>query len=255
MSANSGGGAPSNKPANDAVGSDTSDMREIQTRFHEELDLVDVIARQVLKTIDGAVQLDELLAAGREGLFDAARRFDPERGIPFRAYANYRVEGAIVDAVRKTMHLPRRTHERLEMLHAASSVSQGEQAAALLDTNIWYGDRNPEVRLDDQLATFVTSAMMAPDPAGSSDTGSDAEPVENPEEAYARAELMAIVRSAIAELDEYEAKAISLYYFEGKTNDEAASTLRVATSWAHRLHTRAIERLTKRLRHVIREQA
>jgi RNA polymerase sigma factor for flagellar operon FliA len=252
MSAKPGVGAPTNTPANDAFVRDAAEMREIQARFHAELDLVEIIAKQILKAIDGAVQLDELLSAGREGLFDAARRFDPGREIPFRAYANYRVEGAIVDVVRKTLRLPRRAYERLAMLQAASFVSEGEQTAALNPSNGWYADRDPEVRLDAHLATMVTSAMMA-DEAETSGVAFDSDPTETPEEAYERAELMAIVRSAMSELDEYEARAISLYYLEGKTHDEAADTMKVAKSWAHRLHTRALERLTKRLRHIVRD--
>jgi RNA polymerase sigma factor for flagellar operon FliA len=253
MSATNGSGAPSNVPANDSFGGNAKEMLAIQARFHNDLDLVEIVAKQVLKAIDGAVQLDELIAAGQEGLFDAARRFDPDRGIPFRAYANYRVEGAIIDTVRRTMRLPRRAHERLEMLEASSFVSQGEQAAALQTANAWYADRDPEVRLDDQLATIVTSALMSSEASGGSDGESDGDQPANPEEAYERAELMALVRSAMADLDEYEAKAISLYYFEGKTHDEAAEAMKVAKSWAHRLHTRALERLTKRLRQMIRD--
>ena len=249
MSAISGNGASSEHPENDTLAGDTNKTREVQALFHSELDLVDVIAKQILKTIDGAVQYDELVSAGQEGLFDAARRFDPARGIPFRAYANYRVEGAIIDSVRRTLRLPRRAHERLAMLQATSLINQGEHDAALRATNPWYGNIDPEARLDDQLATIVTSAMMSPDGTGNADGASDDEQTSNPEEAYARAERMALVRSAIAELDPYEAKAISLYYFEGKTHDEAAAAMKVAKSWAHRLHTRALERLTKRLRH------
>lgn len=234
---------------------DTADLRsrEVQALFQSEIDLVQVIAKQILRTIDGAVQLDELVSAGLEGLFDAARRFDPTRGIPFRAYANYRVEGAIVDAVRHTLRLPRRAHERLAMYHAASNVNQGEHEATLSATNGWYADMDPEERLNGQLATIVLSAMMSEGGStGGEGASNDGQPT-NPEEAYERAELMAMVRSAVAELKGYEARAISLYYFEGKTHEEAAEAMKVAKSWAHRLHTRALERLTKQLRLAIRD--
>ena len=94
-------------------------------RFNAELDLVEIVARQVGKTIGRGVELDDLLGYGREGLLDAARRFDPARGVPFRAYANYRVRGAIIDGVRTMARLPRRAHERLNALSAANHYGEG----------------------------------------------------------------------------------------------------------------------------------
>jgi RNA polymerase sigma factor FliA len=215
------------------------------------LDLVDRVAKQVSRAICGAVEFDELVAAGHEGLFDAARRFDQQRHIPFRVYATYRVEGAIVDAVRKTLRLPRRVREQLAMIEAASLVNRGQRAEALRSEHLWSRREAPEVSLKNQLATIVTAAVIAGDSAAGEDESSGESQGANPEEAYARAELMAMVRAAISELDEYEAKLISLYYFESKSYEAAADAMKISRPRAHRLHTRAMYRLTKLLRSAI----
>ena len=98
---------------------------EALRRFEESLGLVEAIARQVKKIVGNAVELAELISFGREGLLEAARRFDPSRGVPFRAYASYRVRGAIFDGLRKLSRLSRRTHERINGLAAAASVGEG----------------------------------------------------------------------------------------------------------------------------------
>ena len=51
--------------------------------------------------------LDELIAAGRWGLVDAIRRFDPARGVAFHRYAPTRIYGAIMDSLRRADHLTR----------------------------------------------------------------------------------------------------------------------------------------------------
>ena len=50
---------------------------------------------------------DELVAAGTFGLVEAARRFDPSKGVPFERWAVLRIRGAVVDAVRALDFAPR----------------------------------------------------------------------------------------------------------------------------------------------------
>jgi RNA polymerase sigma factor for flagellar operon FliA len=67
----------------------------------ENLDLVDPIARGVGRMLAVSVELDDMIQAGRIGLMQAARRFDPGAGVPFRVYAKSRVRGAIIDTFRR----------------------------------------------------------------------------------------------------------------------------------------------------------
>lgn len=46
-------------------------------------------------------ELDELVGDGMVALVEAAERFDPERGVPFTAFARHRVRGAMVDGYRR----------------------------------------------------------------------------------------------------------------------------------------------------------
>ena len=47
------------------------------------------------------VEFDELVALGNAGLAEAAQRYEPDRGATFATFAWYRVQGAIVDGLRK----------------------------------------------------------------------------------------------------------------------------------------------------------
>lgn len=237
----------------DAGGNGQSDLsREINERFASELPLVELVAKRVWRAIDRVVQFDELLAAGREGLFDAARRYNSRSEASFRTYANYRVEGAMFDAVRTASRLPRRLRERVLMLEAANLVNEGESAEILCEDNSWASNEGSEGCLSDQLATIVTAAIMRSDQDTRAAEPSEAVS-ESPEDAYARAELAAMVRAAISELDEFEANVIRCYYFEEKSYGQAADAMRISKPWAHRIHAKAMDRLTKRLRAMIRD--
>ena len=65
------------------------------------------------------VAFEELVALANAGLAEAASRFDAARGVRFSTFAWYRVNGAIIDGLRRTTHLPRRTWAKLVALRAA----------------------------------------------------------------------------------------------------------------------------------------
>jgi RNA polymerase sigma factor for flagellar operon FliA len=228
-----------------------ADAPEVLERFNSNLDLVDIVARQIKRTVGTAAELAELQSYGREGLLDAARRYDESRGVPFRAYANYRVRGAIIDGVRSMARLPRRLHDRLRALQAAGDYSEGAaedvnapgtQAALRADA-----DR----ALSDHLAGMATAVAMGL--VARSGYGEEGESVgisqsRSPEEQMADAELLHVVRQAIDSLPKEEAELVRRHYLEGERFDHVAEELGLSKSWASRLHTRAIGRLTKRLR-------
>ena len=61
---------------------------------------------------------------------------------------------------------------------------------------------------------------------------------------------MAIVRDTISGLPKEEAELVRRHYLEGERFDRVAQELGLSKSWASRLHTRAMGRLSKRLRGV-----
>lgn len=229
----------------------TQDPPEVLERFDSALDLVEILAKQIARTLGPTVELGDLVSYGREGLLDAARRFDPARGVPFRAYASYRVRGSIVDGMRSMARLPRRVHERLRGLAAASEFSAGRLEDMAQPAAPGSSRADADRALADHLAGMATA--MAVGLVLQTAHGEEGELVgvaqdQSPEEALARAELLAVVRETIATLPHEEAELVRRHYLEGERFDLVASELGLSKSWASRLHTRAMGRLTKRLR-------
>jgi len=69
---------------------------------------VRIVARREWTRLGGQVDLDELIADGAVGLVDAAKRFDPSRGLTFLTFAHHRIRGAMLDGLRQIEEGPRR---------------------------------------------------------------------------------------------------------------------------------------------------
>lgn len=226
-------------------------MSEEHARFESALDLVESLVRRIAREIGPGVDLDELRSFGREGLLDAARKFDAERGVPFRGYASFRVRGAIIDGVRSSSRLPRRAHERLSGIAAAARTSEGSLEDVFAPPAPGATPEDADRALAEHLAAMATAVAVGLLATTAHGDGNERVPVsaaESPEEALGRAEMLELVRRTIPELPHEEAELVRRHYLEGERFDEVAKDLGLSKSWASRLHTRAIKRLTDRLR-------
>jgi RNA polymerase sigma factor FliA len=226
---------------------DTPDSPEVLARFAAELDLVDIVARQMgSRARGGTVTLDDLRSFGREGLLQAARTFDPTRGVPFRRWANLRIKGAVIDGLRQWGGLPRRVYRELYGEEAGDRMLEAydEEDAAGPVTSAEGADE----RLSSYLAGIATAIAVgtlvaAPrenvDPEGGDVT---------PEDLLGDAQLLARVKEIVAGLPEQQRTLVQKHYFGGETLDDAAASIGLSKSWGSRLHARALEAIGQELR-------
>jgi DNA-directed RNA polymerase specialized sigma subunit len=97
--------APVTKPATTAktsFGKTTADSAMSHSRRVEAgLPFVEALARRMAATMPHSIDLSDLVQDGVIGLIDAAHRFDDSRGIKFETFAERRIRGAMIDALRK----------------------------------------------------------------------------------------------------------------------------------------------------------
>jgi RNA polymerase sigma factor FliA len=209
------------------------------------LELARRAASMIFPRVRGYLELEELVALGNAGLAEAAHRFDPDRGVAFSTFAWYRVQGAIVDGLRRNTQLPRRTWAKLVALRAASEYleQRGERELGATQRG------NAPATGADALAA-VKTAMSAIGTIyltsleaireGGFDVAGDA---PAPSAGLETRKVAAKLREAIAALPERERALVTKHYFEGKNLLEAGTELGISKSWASRLHAQAIERL------------
>src|SRR5207249_861084 len=65
------------------------------------LPFVEALARRMASTMPHSIDLGDLVQDGVIGLIDAAHRFDEGRGIKFETFAERRIRGAMIDALRR----------------------------------------------------------------------------------------------------------------------------------------------------------
>lgn len=223
------------------------DSEEVLERFHGNLPLVEPIARGLRRATESSVDLQELLSFGREGLLDASRRYDADRGVPFRGYARIRVKGAMIDGMRQAARLPRRIYQRLIAIQAANEFSAGALEDLSAPRPPGARARDAEEKLQEHLAGMVTAMVMGlvAEPTPSGDFKQPEQ--DTPEQQASLSELSKLLRQGIETLPVEEAELVRRHYFDGDQFDRIAEQMGVSKSWASRLHTRAIKRLSKRV--------
>src|SRR5882672_5306169 len=87
-------------------------------RVVQSLPFVEALARRMASTMPHSIDVGDLVQDGVLGLIDAAHRFDEDRGIKFETFAERRVRGAMIDALRRDAW-PRGVRRQRRELEAA----------------------------------------------------------------------------------------------------------------------------------------
>jgi RNA polymerase sigma factor for flagellar operon FliA len=72
----------------------------------DHLPQVELLARRLHRRCP-QVELDDLISAGTVGLIQAVDRFDPSRNLKLKTLAEHRINGALLDYLRRVDPLPR----------------------------------------------------------------------------------------------------------------------------------------------------
>lgn len=200
--------------------------------------LIRSVAHTVRRRYGLPFDLEEMEAAGAEGLLEATRAYDPARGYQFSTFAYYRIRGAIVDNCRRLGQMTRRTGARAAFDAAANAILEDASlnAPAADDTAAtvsWLGS------VVDDLATAFQVA---------GGRGEIPDPTPGPEDLAARNESVGRLRAALTSLEPRERTLLKRHYSDGVALSVVAEEMGMSRSWASRLHTQTIKKLRPRMR-------
>ena len=71
--------------------------------------------------IPGVLEYEDAVGFGTCGLIEAVRRFDPEKGKNFHAYAVRRIRGSMIDAFRRMDRLSRTMRQKARAVQRAQA--------------------------------------------------------------------------------------------------------------------------------------
>jgi RNA polymerase sigma factor for flagellar operon FliA len=216
------------------------------------LPFVEALARRMAASMPNSIDIGDLVQDGVLGLIDAAHRFDEERGIKFETFAERRVRGAMIDALRRDAW-PRGVRRQRRELDAAREALRRElgHEPSMADLAARMG--SDEKRLSRTIVRINTIEATSPLATGEHFDESSlptalvpSEP-DAPDAAYEKLETRERVRAAIATLPWRERKVIGLYYYGEVTMKQIGAEIGVNESRVSQLHARAVRRLREAL--------
>ncbi len=195
------------------------------------------------------MDIEDLVSAGIVGLMDAFTKFDPEKKVQFRSYAQFRIRGAILDSLRTLDWSPRdlrrkgrAAEEAVRALTARLGRSPGEsEIAAELGVSL----EEYQSLLGDLKGLEIGTLHVE----HNEDSGEEelayvpGRPEEDPLFCCLRGELQEKLTGAIECLPERERLVMTLYYFEELTMREIGLALGVVESRVSQIHASAVVHL------------
>jgi RNA polymerase sigma factor for flagellar operon FliA len=217
-------------------------------RIVRSLPFVEALARRMASSMPNSIDVGDLVQDGVLGLIDAVHRFDEDRGIKFETFAERRVRGAIIDALRRDAwpRGVRRQRRELDAAREALRLELGHEPS-LADLAARVG--SDEKRLSRTIVRIntieATSPLAVADHFDERSLPTALVPSEpdSPDAAYEKKETRDRVRVAIESLPPRERKVITLYYYGEATMKQIGAAIGVNESRVSQLHARAVRRL------------
>ena len=206
------------------------------------------IAKRVRRRTGFLVELDDLMCEGMIGLLQAAERFDPSRAIEFEHLASVRVQGAMLDSLRRLDPLSQRRRREARKVRTTEeklSAALGRPATAEEMARALGLPLDDYHKLAQEVAT--TPPVSLDDMTGEVRSGG-----ANQEETTFDKERSAQMKAQIEQLPEKQRLVLSLVYYNELSQKEVATVLGVTEARVSQLHKEALERLRKKLAVTVR---
>jgi RNA polymerase sigma factor FliA len=220
----------------------------------EHLPIVRFLARRIHERLPQHVDIEDLVSAGVVGLMDAFTKFDPEKKVQFRSYAQFRIRGAILDSLRTLDWSPR------ELRRKGRAI---EEAIRLLTSRLGRAPGEAEIAAEmgigleeyQQLLGELKGLEIGTLHLEHNENSGEEElayvpgrPEDDPLFHCLRGELEVRLTDAIQNLPDRERLVMTLYYYEEMTMREIGLALGVVESRVSQVHASAVVHLRAALR-------
>jgi RNA polymerase sigma factor for flagellar operon FliA len=205
------------------------------------------VALHLKVRIPPLMELDELIQVGMVGLVEAARAYDPARGIDFENFALSRIRGAMLDELRRLSSATRsslafRKEENRASRQLIASLGRPPTHAELADAMGTSLDEFHRQRGNAHSTTIhpfesVDEEVM----------DLPADPEKQPEALLEKTQLIEGLVAAIDSLDERSRTVLSLYYVETLSLRDIGEIMSVSESRVSQILTATVKKLRKRL--------
>ncbi len=218
------------------VQSASANDREQLFRFYTPL-VRRLVAKYVNLEATSSIEYDDLFQLACTGLLESIDRFKPELGVPFRYFANRRINGAILNGIAKHSEVSQQisVRHRLARERAASLQDGGPKPSNFDDALSLLGD----------IAAGLALGLILDEVRESSEGPAD--PAPGVFETVAWKQMTKLARESVEELPPRERDIMLWHYVEGLRFEQIAGLLGVTKGRISQVHKAAIALLRKRL--------
>ena len=228
-------------------------IKERNKIIESYLPMIQCVARRISSRLPAHIHYTDLISSGVIGLMDAINKYDSSRNNKFKTYAEFRVRGAILDALRSQDWTPRSIRDKAKKIDKITkaleqkfsrSPKEQEIASALEMSLEGYHlmlNQTQEV----SVVSIDESTIF-----NYTDKGFVLRMLEDADSSLSklnRKSVHKIIIEAIKELPERQRIVLSLYYYEEFNLKKIGQILKVTESRVSQLHAQAIEKLRNKL--------
>ena len=214
--------------------------------------IVDQVAFRLKRRIPDHVDFEELRSVGYIGLIEAIDRYDDQKNVPFKVYAEIRINGAMLDYLRKEDWMPRSLRQQMKQLQQAKEILKNagmevtdQSLADMLQMSL---DETRQLLMDAQSRQMVSSEIIYGDSDSMlleeilPDDGDDAL------DTLQHAEDLALVREGLANLPEREQTVLRMYFLENQNLRQIGAFFNITESRACQLRKNALKELQRQVK-------
>ena len=230
-----------------SISDDTPNYDDLMTKYAP---FVKRIAYHMVGRLPASVSLEDLVQTGMIGLFEALKGYDMSKGASFETYARIRIQGAMIDEVRRCNWMPRSVYKKSRQLSEAVAAIESEHGRDAKDSEI---AEYLKISMDEyyrmvndaagcQLLSYedITAIGGCKDELESSESC-------NPYDNLQDDDFKQSLAEKIANLPKREKMVMSLYYNDEFNLREIGEILGITEGRVCQIHSQALIRLRARM--------
>jgi RNA polymerase sigma factor for flagellar operon FliA len=226
-------------------------LKERDRLIEKYAPMIKHLALRIAMRLPSHIELEDLINSGVIGLMDAIEKFDPDKGVRFETYAEFRIRGAILDELRAQDWVSRSVRQKANQLSRAYAELEQKLGRSATDEEVMAElglDRESFYKLVDRVRSIslinwdeITGREKLDGTTG--EIPSDFWKGTDPFRDLNIRRVRQVLQNAIEVLPEKERIVVSLYYYADLNMKEIGEVLDITESRISQIHTKAVLRL------------
>ena len=225
-------------------------MEERQATILKYYPLVRKIAFRISAGLPKHIDVEDLIHIGIVGLIEAIDRYNPQHSPSFSAYAQIRIQGSILDNLRKQDWVPRSVRDRSNRIERAKHELQGRLQrrpnSEEIAKHLFMSPKDFQAYLR---KADVRVLLSTEDLVGENFKIGDkiADNTNDPQQTSIEQEHNTLIAFKLTQLKPREQLIVRMYYFEDYSFKEIAEQMGITESRISQIHSNVKIKLRKML--------